>query len=147
MIILAPFCSVHLSLPAGKLKYMGTPSTSQQSLRIRNRWLAAFLVFGMAVWLLGNLPHNSLWYDEALTTYVATHSWQELLRWCTQVDIQVPLHYIVLRFWTMFVGDSEFSLRLLSAFCALLAAAATMAIGQKLSRPYTAGAFLSLTAA
>ncbi|HLY26750.1 MAG TPA: hypothetical protein VKQ72_10450, partial [Aggregatilineales bacterium] len=121
--------------------------TSTNASRARNTLLGAILLLAISAWLLVNLPRNSLWYDEALTTYVATHSWQELFRWCTQVDIQVPLHYIVLRFWATLIGDSEFSLRLLSAFCALLAAAATIATGRKLSRRTGVGSFIGYSAA
>jgi hypothetical protein len=103
--------------------------------RLRNSrhvWLAAATLFGLAAWLALHFPHNSLWYDEALTTYVATDSWTKLWEWCTQIDIQVPLHYVVLRAWVLLLGDSEFALRLLSAFCTLLAVAGIMAIGRRL---------------
>jgi hypothetical protein len=92
------------------------------SMRRNNRslWFAVLILLGVVAWLTYHFPHNSLWYDEALTTYVATDSWQTLIRWCTQVDIQVPFHYVALRLWTDVVGDSEFTLRLLSALCVVL---------------------------
>src|SRR5262245_12656718 len=98
-----------------------------------NAWFAVLVLLGLAAWLGLHFPHNSLWYDEALTTYVATDSWATLWRWCTQIDIQVPFHYVVLRGWTYLLGDSEFALRLLSALCTLLAAAGVMAIGRRLA--------------
>jgi hypothetical protein len=122
------------------------PSSNNYS-RSWNYLIGALFLLAIATWLLVNLPRNSFWYDEALTTWVATHSWQDLFRWCTQVDIQVPLHYIVLRFWAALIGDSEFSLRLLSAFCALLTTAAIVAIGRKLSRRYALGSFVGYAAA
>src|SRR5258708_6705330 len=91
------------------------------------------LLIGLA-WLVIHWPRGGFWYDEALTTYVATDSWATLWRWCTQVDIQVPFHYVVLRLWAALAGDSEFALRLLSALCILLAAAAMIAIGKSLVR-------------
>ena len=105
----------------------------------RGLWLAVAILLGVVAWLAINFPHNSLWYDEALTTYVATDSWQTLFRWCTQVDIQVPFHYIVLREWAGLVGNSEFTLRLLSALCVVVAVAGAITIGRLLMRRWTVG--------
>lgn len=86
-------------------------------------------------WLALNWPHQGLWYDEALTAWLATGSWQQLIEWCTRTDIQVPLHYIVLNGFTMIGGSSEFTLHLLSAFCALLTVAAVIALVRRLLDP------------
>jgi hypothetical protein len=96
-------------------------------------WLAVLVMLGLAAWLIVHWPHGGLWYDEALTTYVATDSWATLWHWCTQVDIQVPFHYVALRLWTAALGDGEFALRLLSALGVLLAAAGMIAAGQRLA--------------
>jgi hypothetical protein len=96
--------------------------------------LPLIALISAAVWLAIHFPHGSFWYDEALTTYVATDSWASLWHWCTQVDIQVPFHYLVLRGWAVLLGDSEFTLRLLSALSILLTTAALIAIGRRLVR-------------
>lgn len=96
-------------------------------------WLAALALLIVACALMLAWPHDSLWYDEALTTYVATDSWGTLWQWVTQVDIQVPFHYVVLRLWIGLAGDSEFALRALSALCILLAAAGAIQIGQRIA--------------
>src|SRR5438105_9223595 len=83
----------------------------------RRLWLYTATLLVVAAWLAIRWPHNSLWYDEALTTWVADGPLERLIRWCTQVDIQVPLHYVVLRGWMALLGNSEFALHLLSAFC------------------------------
>src|SRR5262249_20892350 len=62
-----------------------------------------------------------------------------LINWCTQVDIQVPFHYIVLRGLTAVAGDSEFTLHLLSALSVLLAVAGIMSVGWQLTRRKSAG--------
>ena len=114
--------------------------------RYAGLWPGVLLLLALALWLVIQWPQVSLWYDEALTTYVATDSWATLWHWCTQVDIQVPFHYVVLRLWVGLLGDSEFALRLLSAVSALLAAAALIAIGRLLTGRrgvgYAAGALL-----
>jgi hypothetical protein len=95
--------------------------------------LAVLVLLTCVGWLVANFKRDSLWYDEALTTFVARDSWAMLWAWCTQVDIQVPLHYVVLRLWTDAAGDSEFALRVLSMFCTLLAIAGIMAAGRQLA--------------
>jgi hypothetical protein len=101
-------------------------------------WIALGALLSVAFVLMLNFPHNSFWYDEALTTYVATESWETLWRWCIEVDIQVPFHYVVLRLWSAVAGESEFALRLLSAFAILLTAAAAINIGKRLGRQFSA---------
>src|SRR5688500_9646779 len=108
-------------------------------IKSRQWWLAVVILLCITAWLMLHFPHNSLWYDEALTTWVATDSWETLFRWCTQVDIQVPLHYIVLRLWTFAAGNSEFSLRLLSALCVILSAAGLMAATRQAAKNHSAG--------
>lgn len=93
--------------------------------------LIAFL-FTTIVLIVRNIPRTSLWYDEALTTWVARDSWATLWTWCTQIDIQVPFHYVLLRLWSDVAGDSEFVLRLLSAFGVVIAFAAVIRIGKEL---------------
>src|SRR5262249_44962462 len=83
-------------------------------------------------WLGLNWPHQGLWYDEALSVWVASGPWERLFNWCTRIDIQVPLHYIVMRGWMTLAGNSEFSLHLLSAFCGLLTVAGMVAFTKRL---------------
>jgi hypothetical protein len=110
-------------------------ATHAESSSFRRRlWLAVLLLLGAGAWLALNWPRHGFWYDEALTTYVALDSWATLWAWCTQVDIQVPFHYVALRLWASVAGDSEFSLRLLSAFSTLLAVAGAVSVGYRLLR-------------
>lgn len=96
-------------------------------------WLSLIALLGVAFHLVYYFPHDSLWYDEALTAYVANDSWETLWRWCTQVDIQVPFHYVVLRLWSSIAGDSEFMLRVVSALSLPLTVAAAIFIGRRVS--------------
>ncbi len=114
----------------------------------RSVWLYVAILLVVAVWLAIHWPHHSLWYDETLTTWVASGPWDRLIRWCTEVDIQVPLHYVVLRGWMSLFGRSEFALHLLSAMCGLLAVAGMMALARRLAGPLaavTAGLLLGLS--
>ncbi|MCC7450218.1 MAG: glycosyltransferase family 39 protein [Anaerolineae bacterium] len=115
----------------------------------RNVWLYGVVLLIVGVWLAIHWPHHSLWYDEALTTWVARGPWDRLIRWCTEVDIQVPFHYVVLRGWMTVFGRSEFALHLLSAFCGLLAVAGVMAVARRFAGLWAAllaGLLLGLSA-
>ncbi|MCS6872310.1 MAG: hypothetical protein NZ571_12740 [Anaerolineae bacterium] len=112
--------------------------TTGRAQRLCTTWIALAILLSVTLVLMLNFPHNSFWYDEALTAYVATDSWETLWRWCVEVDIQVPFHYIVLRLWSFVAGKSEFVLRLLSAFAILLTAAAAINIGKRLGKPFSA---------
>jgi len=101
---------------------------------ISRLYISVGLLLGIIALLALAWPRGGLWYDEALTTYVATDSWQTLWHWVTQVDIQVPFHYVLLRLWTGLAGNSEVTLRALSALCIPLAAAGTIASVRRLTR-------------
>jgi mannosyltransferase len=98
-----------------------------------NLWSTTAVLLIVIGWLGIQWPHHSLWYDETLTAWVASGPLERLIHWCTQVDIQVPFHYLVLRGWMAFAGDSEFSLHLLSALCGLLAVAGLIVLVRRLA--------------
>src|SRR5690242_11004683 len=95
-------------------------------------WRFPLILLVLICWLCIQWPHQSLWYDEALTTWVASGPWDRMIQWCTQVDIQVPLHYIVLRGAMAAAGNSEFVLHLVSVFSVMLAVAGSIALVRRL---------------
>ncbi len=96
-------------------------------------WSTTLILLVVIGWLAIQWPHHSLWYDETLTTWVASGPIDRLFHWCTQVDIQVPFHYLVLRGWMALVGNSELTLHLLSAIFGLLSVAGLMALVRRLA--------------
>jgi uncharacterized membrane protein len=88
--------------------------------------IAAFL----RLWLIGA---NSLWFDEAFTRDVAFYSNPlSIIRNETLGDLHPPLHFLLLHFWMQLSGDSEISLRALSAFASMLMLPACYHIGRLL---------------
>jgi mannosyltransferase len=61
-----------------------------------------------------NLGERSLWIDEGYTSWVASLAPSEILR-VIRHDTGAPLHFLVLHYWVSFWGNSEVSLRALSA--------------------------------
>ncbi|HLY26883.1 MAG TPA: glycosyltransferase family 39 protein, partial [Aggregatilineales bacterium] len=108
--------------------------------------LLALLVVGcwLRVWAIGK---NSLWFDEAFSRDVVAHSnLLDIALNRTVGDTQPPGHFVMLYLWTHVAGDSEVSLRLLSAFAAMLALPAFYHLGRLLFNEQT-GAFALLLGA
>lgn len=93
------------------------------------------LVLLALAWVVFAAPADGLWYDETVNAYLATHSWGTLWEWSTQIDNQLPLHFVALKLWVAGVGSSEFSLRAFSHLMALLALAGVMALARRLGGP------------
>ncbi len=96
-------------------------------------WISTLLLFGVFLWLAVNFPHESLWYDETVNAYLASSSWSTIWDWSRNIDNQMPLHFWLLKLWVGPMGQSEFSLRLFSAFWAWLAAAGMYALGKRIT--------------
>ena len=93
-----------------------------------------------------NLGTQSLWNDEGNSLRLAQRPIADLLNAAAQ-DIHPPGYYLVLRGWIGLVGDSEFTLRALSALAGLLTVAAVYALGRALFAPgagLTAAALVAL---
>lgn len=90
------------------------------------------LVWAVFAWLVLNLPTDSLWYDETVNAYLATSSWSTIWNWTTEVDNQLPLHFLMLKLWVSITGESEFSLRLFSSLSVWLAVSAVYVLAVEL---------------
>ncbi len=99
---------------------------------MRRAWISCGLLLAIFIWVILQFPDDSLWYDETVNAYLATSSWSTIWEWVTEVDNQLPLHFVALKMWTAGLGDSEFALRLFSLFSALLTVAGLMALGRRL---------------
>lgn len=66
-----------------------------------------------------DLASQSLWADEGHTLWMSRFSPRDLLS-ALKWDISAPLYFVLLHYWTNLLGDSEFSLRSLSALFATL---------------------------
>ncbi len=65
------------------------------------------------------LPDANIWWDEGIAVWQARLPIVEMMRW-TAVDVHPPLYFGLLHFWRMFVGESEFAVRFLSALIGVL---------------------------
>jgi len=83
--------------------------------------LAALIIIGAMLRLAG-LSEDGLWLDEAFTANVAALEFPALLHRLAD-DNSAPLHYLLVRAFTLLLGASEWSVRLPSALCAILSIA------------------------
>ena len=115
-------------------------------LRLRVLALALFillLAFAVRIHLLGS---QSLWNDEGNSYVQATRTLAAIADNAAR-DIHPPGYYWLLHGWLIASGDSEFSLRALSAFASVLTVAFTFALGRWLYGPVAglaAALFLAL---
>lgn len=85
------------------------------------------LSFGLRVlWL----TDQSIWYDEAFDILYAQKPWMTILKQSVN-DTMPPFHYFVLHAW-MWIGESEFVLKLFSVYAGVLATAVAYAVGRRL---------------
>ena len=99
----------------------------------RERLSLALLLIVLLAFLLRlyRLDHQSLWYDEGFSVYLAGMSLGEItVR--TASDIHPPLYYYLLHLWFGPFGDSEFVLRFFSLVFGFLTAPLIYALGRRL---------------
>jgi 4-amino-4-deoxy-L-arabinose transferase-like glycosyltransferase len=74
---------------------------------------------------------QSVWFDEGWSAYAAGQP--DIVQAANADATNPPLYYMLLHITTRFVGNSEFGLRLLSLWCALLTIVVTYALGRRLA--------------
>jgi mannosyltransferase len=87
------------------------------------------LAFALRVY---KLDAESLWLDEILSIKLASMDIPSIIRTLPNDDLNPPLYYITLHIWSRVVGQSEFSLRFLSALFGSLTAAMTYKLARAL---------------
>ncbi len=76
------------------------------------------LIAGAAI-LLGGCFQNSLWFDEAYTVGMMSHTLPEGMKWAT-FDVHPHLYYFLLKLFTMVFGNSLQVMRVFSAIGGIL---------------------------
>ena len=100
--------------------------------RERIEWVLLLSIVWLALVLrVTYLDRQSIWYDEGLSIYYAQGTLGESLRGVSQSE-HPPLHPLLLHAWIRLCGDSEFSVRMLSAWWSVLAVAGIFRLGKRL---------------
>lgn len=90
--------------------------------------LIILVVFALT---LSGLTRESLWIDETWTLWAVRDGWGELWQRVAG-DVHPPLYFLLLRGWTLVVGESSFAVRYLSVGMGSVALSLTYALGRKL---------------
>lgn len=108
-------------------------SERKQRQQQNQRWVLMIAICGLAFVLrITYLDRQSIWYDEALSIYYTRGSLGQVLQAVSQSD-HPPLHIIILKLWMALCGESEFSVRMLSVWWALIAIALLYRLADQLS--------------
>ncbi len=102
----------------------------------RSRLWVGLLVITLAAFALRlfHLAQQSLWYDEAFSVFLAQMDLGAITA-RTAADIQPPLYYYLLHFWTVLAGSSEFSVRFLSLWFGVLTVPLVYVAARRLFNP------------
>jgi len=84
-----------------------------------SRWIVLGLTLLGAGLRLYRLENSAVWWDEGASVYPARLPFLSLLN-VTATNVHPPAYYLLLKYWRLFGGDSEFALRLLSVFFGVL---------------------------
>src|SRR5262245_26032589 len=108
--------------------------------------LAIYVVLGLAFALrVYRLDWQSFWYDEGVTAFMVGRDPVAIIEAAAR-DIHPPLYYLWIRFWSIFVGSSEFALRFSSVFDSVIAVALLARLANRLWGTLTAFLAASLLA-
>ena len=118
----------------------------------RQAWVAIVLLT-LAIFALyvQTLDRQSLVFEEGLSVVFASRPLPQLMHTLIYEDLHPPLHYLLLHFWMILAGNSEWAVRMPSAMAAVLFVPLAWAIvmevwGQEKQRT-SAGALVGMAAA
>jgi hypothetical protein len=77
----------------------------------------AVVAIAAAVYFVG-ISHELIWYDEAVSVAIASHSFADIFR-LLPTENHPPLYFLLLRLARIVLGNSEWALRFLSAAAAV----------------------------
>ena len=110
---------------------------SQRSWHWTN-WFIIGLILLFFVLAVAGIDSQSLWRDEALTLGRIQQPLDRLfanrnvVQGIDSPDLHPPLYFLILKFWSILVGTSEFSLRYLSLMAMVIALGLFAAVGRKI---------------
>ena len=97
----------------------------------KSRWLITLITLAAMAFRLHHLGSQSLWFDEAFSWACASVPLPLGMRFALENFVHPPLYYLLLRPFAA-LSQSEFSLRLLSAWVGVISVPLTYALGRRL---------------
>lgn len=113
--------------------------------RLAQGWWLWGLVLAASLRFCG-LEKPSLWYDEAFSFVMSTHSVLDILR-ISSTDVHPPLYYLLLKGWIALFGSGLLSLRSMSAVASVVAVGLGMWLTRLIANrraAFIAGIFLAM---
>jgi 4-amino-4-deoxy-L-arabinose transferase-like glycosyltransferase len=103
----------------------------------RQLWLVALLTLAAFALRLTDLTARSLWLDESFSVLRAQGTWAEMVAnvvWRQGIfttDLNPPLYFALLKAWVALAGLTDFTLKLFSAFWAVLIVPLTYVLARR----------------
>ncbi|MGB9880339.1 MAG: glycosyltransferase family 39 protein, partial [Anaerolineae bacterium] len=107
----------------------GRIEATQLPVHVRTGLLALIVLVGF-LWRFTGLGKESIWLDEATSLIIARMELRSEVAWAA-ADIHPPLYYFALHCWLP-SGETEFSIRALSAMLGVLAIMILYTLGREL---------------
>ena len=95
---------------------------------------AVAITLGAFALYMHTLGQQSLWFDEGLSVTFAMRPLPQLMHTLVYEDLHPPLYYLLLHFWMMLAGSSEWAVRLPSLASAVLLAPLAFATAMEIGR-------------
>jgi hypothetical protein len=96
-------------------------------------WLVIFITLVGGVLRVMLLDTKGMWLDETFSVWVANQSVVDMLQWIIKIDHHPPLYYLLLHTWIAFIGDTPYTVRLLSALIGAGTIPVIYLIGKRIS--------------
>jgi mannosyltransferase len=98
----------------------------------RRRLIFGLIIVVAAIFRLARIGHESLWFDEILTTKSAAAPFLQCVEVVRSVENAPPLYYLIVNRWVRLFGDSDVSLRLPSALAGIVSVVVIGRLGRAL---------------
>jgi len=107
-------------------------------------YLVISIITGIFLRLYG-LNIQSLWYDELVTTALASYTNAvDFLAHCLTVDVHPPLYPVFMHYWIKFIGNSEAIIRLPNTLAGILTIFVMYYLSKKIFDRYVAASTVAL---
>jgi mannosyltransferase len=93
--------------------------------------LLAMILLGLVLRVY-HLAAQSFWWDEAFSATVATQALPRIVSQSSAYDVHPPLYYILLHYWVVVFGTSDFAIRSLSVIFGVSAIPMIYVLGRRL---------------
>jgi mannosyltransferase len=129
------FMDVSTTAPRTGQTASGRTDVQARSLTLVRWQVVVLLTLAAALLRLHGIGQGPFWKNELFSLYWSRHSLAFLLTRGLFVETNPPLHFVLLKFWILLFGNSEFAVRSLSALASIGSVPLIYLLGRELGGP------------